>query len=79
MVHGQAVGEYTHPTRLVEMAGAGGVVVGVPAFCVGVGQPGDELADLLVGARAEDEVPVIGQAGNGDIQYYCKVLSSMIL
>jgi len=42
---------------LIEMAGAGGVVVGVPAFCVGVGQPGDELADLLVGARAEDEVP----------------------
>ena len=40
--------------------------MGVPAFCVGVGQPGDELANLLVGARAGGEVPVIGHEAIGE-------------
>jgi len=50
---------------LVEMAGAGGMIVGVPAHGVGVGEPADEGGQLAVGPRPEHHVPVIGHEAVG--------------
>lgn len=50
-------------TPLVEMAG--GMIVGVPAHRVGVGEPADKGGQLAVGPRPEDHVPVIGHQAVG--------------
>ena len=47
-------------SSLVQRAGAGGVMMGVPTLGVGHGQQPHELAQLIVLARPQHQVPVIG-------------------
>ena len=51
---------------MVDMAGSGGMVVGVPAHAVRVGQPAAEGAELAVGFRPKNEMPMVGHQGEGE-------------
>lgn len=51
---------------LIEVAGARGVVMRVPALGVGVGQPLHEVTELAVGLRPQGQVPVVGHEAPGE-------------
>lgn len=53
-------------SSLVEVTGALGVIVRVPAHRVGVRQPSEEVRQLGIGFRPDDEMPVIGHHGTGE-------------
>lgn len=50
---------------LIDVAAAGRVAVGVPALRVREGQPADELRQLAILPRPDDEVPVVGHHAVG--------------
>jgi hypothetical protein len=54
---------------LVEVAGAGSVVVGMIALGVGLGEAVHEVAELVLRSRPDDEVPVIGHEAIGEEAY----------
>ena len=56
----------TFVAALIQVSGAGGVIVGVVALGVGVGHPLGELGDLVIGRRPQNEVPVVGHEAEGE-------------
>ncbi len=56
----------TFEAPLIERAGSGGFVVGVPALRVSDGEEAHEFAEVAVFLRPEDEVPVIGHQTEAD-------------
>jgi hypothetical protein len=52
-------------SALIEVAGAGRVVVSVPSLGVRHGEPAHELREVAIGARPEQEMEVVGHHAIG--------------